>query len=228
MKSSYRPGQTVFDSVDDFAAWDHCITRGMPVSMEPRNYNNGIRIMQSPGYVVILLEMAHEARVIPTTTECRRWLRTSKSGWVNRADTGKAIRWWWRLPTSTAWSARPAPGVPGSPGPLQPETPNMKITEWFTRVAADTIEFKMTIDGPSRARNWLLHHRVSDVPRQQVPDVRVLLPRGEHSGARLHRDVALRTRSPKREEVIAARNGSRFSAELWADVVSIVLSAFAG
>ena len=66
MKSSYRPGQTVFDSVDDFAAWDHCITRGMPVSMEDRNYNNGIRIMQSPGYVVILLEMAHEARVIPT------------------------------------------------------------------------------------------------------------------------------------------------------------------
>ena len=44
MKSSYRPGQTVFDSVDDFSAWDRCITRGMPVSMEPRNYNNGIRI----------------------------------------------------------------------------------------------------------------------------------------------------------------------------------------
>ena len=79
MKSSYRPGQTVFDSVDDFAAWDRCITRGMPVSMEPRNYNNGIRIMQSPGYVVILLEMAHEARVIPTKRATRNaadWIRT--------------------------------------------------------------------------------------------------------------------------------------------------------
>ena len=40
-------------------------------------------------------------------------------------------------------------GVPGSPGPLQPETPNMKITERFTRVADDTIEFKMTITDPS-------------------------------------------------------------------------------
>ena len=41
MQSSYKPGKTVFDSIDDFSAWDHCITRGMPVSMEPRNYNNG-------------------------------------------------------------------------------------------------------------------------------------------------------------------------------------------
>src|SRR5215470_8935144 len=66
MHGSYKPGQTVFDTPDDFDSWDRCITRGLPVSMLPRNYNNGVRIMQSPGYVVILLEMAHEARVIPT------------------------------------------------------------------------------------------------------------------------------------------------------------------
>src|SRR5205809_336793 len=66
MRGSYKPGQTVFDTPEDFDSWDRCITRGLPVSMLPRNYNNGIRIMQSPGYVVILLEMAHEARVIPT------------------------------------------------------------------------------------------------------------------------------------------------------------------
>ena len=67
MRGSYKPGQTVFDGPEDFDSWDRCITRGLPVSMLPRNYNNGIRIMQFPGYVVILLEMAHEARVIPTT-----------------------------------------------------------------------------------------------------------------------------------------------------------------
>src|ERR1041385_7584942 len=66
MNGSYKPGQTVFDSPEDFDTWDRCITRGLPVSMLPRNYNNGVRIMQSPGYVVILLEMAHEARIIPT------------------------------------------------------------------------------------------------------------------------------------------------------------------
>src|SRR3974390_3167437 len=69
MHGSYKPGQTVFDSPDDFDSWDRCITRGMPVSMLPRNYNNGLRIMQSPGYVLISLEMAHEVRVIPTTSQ---------------------------------------------------------------------------------------------------------------------------------------------------------------
>src|SRR4030095_10339919 len=66
MRGSYKPRQTVFHSPEDFDSGDRCITRGLPVSMLPRNYNNGIRIMQFPGYVVILLEMAHEARVIPT------------------------------------------------------------------------------------------------------------------------------------------------------------------
>src|SRR6476619_6648815 len=66
MHGSYKPGQTVFDTPEDFDTWDRCITRGLPVSMLPRNYNNGVRIMQSPGYVIIVTEMAHEARVIPT------------------------------------------------------------------------------------------------------------------------------------------------------------------
>ena len=87
MRGSYKPGQTVFDTPEDFDTWDRCITRGLPVSMLPRNYNNGIRIMQSPGYVILLLEMAHEARVIPTTkkppldSSIRQYLGESRSRW---------------------------------------------------------------------------------------------------------------------------------------------------
>ena len=85
MRGSYKPGQTVFDSPEDFDSWDRCITRGLPVSMLPRNYNNGIRIMQFPGYVVILLEMAHEARIIPTDeTPGARWRDQAVSGRVAR------------------------------------------------------------------------------------------------------------------------------------------------
>src|SRR5256885_7397783 len=58
------PRSTLFPYTTLFRS---CITRGLPVSMEPRNYNNGIRITQSPGYVILLIEMAHEARIIPTT-----------------------------------------------------------------------------------------------------------------------------------------------------------------
>ena len=87
MRGSYKPGQTVFDSPEDFDSWDRCITRGLPVSMLPRNYNNGIRIMQFPGYMVIVLEMAHETRIIPTTQRpaldesIRQYLGESRGRW---------------------------------------------------------------------------------------------------------------------------------------------------
>ena len=63
MKSSWS--STAFDKPTDFDTWDRCITRGLPPSMFPFNYNNGIEIIQSPGYVIVRLEMIHEARVIP-------------------------------------------------------------------------------------------------------------------------------------------------------------------
>jgi hypothetical protein len=148
MRSSYRPGQTVFDAVEDFSAWDHCITRGMPVSMEPRNYNNGIRIMQSPGYVVILLEMAHEARVIPTNgapaldSQIKQWMGESRGHWEGNTLVVETTNFNGLVGHTSA-------GVPGSPGPLQPETDKMRTIERFTRTGPDTIEFKMTIEDPT-------------------------------------------------------------------------------
>ena len=38
-------------------------------------------------------------------------------------------------------------GVPGSP-PLTPSTPNMRVTERFTRTAADTIDYQITVQDP--------------------------------------------------------------------------------
>jgi hypothetical protein len=148
MKSSYRPGQTVFDNVDDFSAWDRCITRGLPVSMEPRNYNNGIRIMQSPGYVVVVLEMAHEARVIPTNgmppldSHIEQWMGESRGHWEGNTLVIETKNFNGLVGLTSA-------GVPGSPGPLQPATPAMRVIERFTRTAPDTIQFTMTVDDPT-------------------------------------------------------------------------------
>ena len=147
MRSSYRPGQTVFDKIEDFAAWDRCITRGLPVSMLPRNYNNGIRIMQSPGYVVIVLEMAHEARIIPTNgqppleSQVKQWLGESRGRWEGNTLVVETTNFNGLVGMTSA-------GVPGSPGPLQPATPNMRVIERFTRTAPDTIEFRMTVEDP--------------------------------------------------------------------------------
>jgi hypothetical protein len=146
MHGSYKPGQTVFDSPDDFDTWDRCITRGLPVSMLPRNYNNGVRIMQSPGYVIILLEMAHEARIIPTDgrpfidPSIKQYLGESRGRWE-----GNTL-----VVETKNFNGKPAmtnAGVPGSP-PLTPSTENMRFTERFTRTANDTIEYKMTVEAP--------------------------------------------------------------------------------
>jgi hypothetical protein len=146
MHGSYKPGQTVFDSPEDFDSWDRCITRGLPVSMLPRNYNNGIRIMQSPGYVIILLEMAHEARIIPTDgrpaldSSIKQWLGESRGRWE-----GNTL-----VVETTNFNGKPAmtnAGVPGSP-PLNPSTESMRFIERFTRTDNDTIEYQMTVIDP--------------------------------------------------------------------------------
>jgi hypothetical protein len=144
MNSSYEPGKTVFDNIDDFDSWDRCITRGMPVSMFPRNYNNGIQIVQSPGYVVLVLEMAHEARVIPTDgrgpiePEIKQWMGESRGRWEGNTLVVETTNFNGLTGTTNA-------GVPGSPRPLHPSTENMHIVERFTRVAEDTIEYQITI-----------------------------------------------------------------------------------
>jgi len=129
-----------------YDTWDRCITRGLPVSMLPRNYNNGIRIMQSPGYVVVVLEMAHEARIIPTTKRptldgsIRQYLGESRGRW-----DGNTL-----VVETTNFNGKPAmtnAGVPGAPA-LTPASANLRFTERFTRTANDTIDYQMTVEDP--------------------------------------------------------------------------------
>jgi hypothetical protein len=141
MRGTYHPDQSIYDDLGDFSSWDRCITRGLPVSMLPRNYNNGFRIFQSPGQVVIFIEMANETRIIPTDgrepldSEIQQWLGESRGHWdgdtlvVETANFGHG----------TVIGLTSA-GNPGSPGPLQPFSDNMRIEERFTRTADDTIE----------------------------------------------------------------------------------------
>jgi hypothetical protein len=70
-RSGWVPGQE-YDWVDDFDSWDRCISRGYPASMFPFRYNNGIRVFQAPGYVVIHLEMLGR-RIIPIGTNQAHW-----------------------------------------------------------------------------------------------------------------------------------------------------------
>ena len=75
------------DSYEHMSVWDRCITRGVPGSMFPAGYNNAYQILQAPGYVVILYEMIHDARVIPldgrshVESDIRLWMGDSRGHW---------------------------------------------------------------------------------------------------------------------------------------------------
>jgi hypothetical protein len=87
-RSGWVPRQH-YDWVSDFDSWDRCVTRGFPASMYPFRYNNGIRVFQSPGYVVIALEMLG-TRVIPlrSGTNPQHWPKPVE------AYLGNSVGWW--------------------------------------------------------------------------------------------------------------------------------------
>ena len=72
---------------EDRNLYERCISRGMPGTMMPGFYNHNYQIFQAPGYVVILVEMIHDARIIPLDGRShvdegiRQWLGDSRGRW---------------------------------------------------------------------------------------------------------------------------------------------------
>lgn len=87
-RSGWVPNQE-YDWVDDFDSWDRCVSRGFPASMYPFRYNNGIRVFQSPGYIVLQLEMLG-TRVIPIGEKDKwpagieAWMGSSRAHWEGK------------------------------------------------------------------------------------------------------------------------------------------------
>jgi hypothetical protein len=137
----------VFDKPTDFDTWDRCITRGLPPSMFPFNYNNGIEIHQSPGYVIVRLEMIHEARIVPV--DGRAQLDRAIKQWMGESRghfEGNTL-----VVETTNFNGRGGMtniGIPGSPPGDTPTTSNMKITERFTRTGEDSMEYTMHVEDP--------------------------------------------------------------------------------
>src|SRR5262245_4160093 len=73
------------DSYENRGLFERCLTRGIPDGMLPGPYNNNLQIYQPPGYVVLLTEMIHDARIIPMDGRPhdagRRWMGDSRGRW---------------------------------------------------------------------------------------------------------------------------------------------------
>jgi hypothetical protein len=126
--------------------------------MLPRNYNNGIGIVQSPGYVAITLEMAHETRVIPTDGRppldpaIRQWLGESRGHWDGNTLVVVTTNF-------NGGASTTNPGVPGSPREPTPASPEMRLTERFTRLDDDTIDYSFTVEDPEMlTRPWTVNY----------------------------------------------------------------------
>ncbi|NKB32534.1 MAG: hypothetical protein GKR91_05490 [Pseudomonadales bacterium] len=100
--------------------------------MLPILYNNHYQIVQSPGYVMILVEMVHDARIIridddPLPENMNRWMGDSVAHWEGDTLVVETSR------INTLQSFR------GS-------SENMKVTELFTRVADEIINYTFTVE----------------------------------------------------------------------------------
>jgi hypothetical protein len=103
--------------------------------MLPVMYNSYYQIVQSPGYVMIQVEMVHDARIIRLDDQhlpdqIRKWMGDSVGHWDGNT-----------LVVETR-NFRPEQSFRGS-------TENMVVTERFTRVAANKIDYRFTVSDPS-------------------------------------------------------------------------------
>jgi hypothetical protein len=132
-----------WDSAQSNELDDRCIIfAGAGPPMLPQTYNSNYQILQAPGYVMILFEMAHEVRIIPldgrphAPSNVRQWTGDPRGHW--EGDT---------LVVETT-------NLNGK-NPLRGSSERMRVTERFTRVDADVIRYQFTIDDESTwTRPW--------------------------------------------------------------------------
>jgi hypothetical protein len=132
-------GNGPFNSPDDFTAYDRCLTLGVVGSMAPKIYGNGYRIVQAPGYVVLMAEMIHEARVIPLDGRphigdgIRSYMGDSRGHWEGHTLVVETTHFNGKL------------GSTGNPVYASTE---LKVVERITRTEADVLRWEATISDP--------------------------------------------------------------------------------
>ena len=142
------------DGPEDFSLANRCIlwaTAGPP--MLPGAYNNNYQIVQTPGYVVILVEMIHDARIIPIDggphlpSGVHQWLGDSRGHW--EGDT--------LVVETTNFNNKTNFRGAGE---------NMKLTERFKRADANTISYEFTVNDPSSfSKPW-----TAQIPMNKTTD----------------------------------------------------------
>jgi hypothetical protein len=126
--------------------WERCITRGVPGAIFPGGYGSGYRILQVPGYVVILYEMIHEARIIPLDgrprvgSSIRFWNGDSRGRWEGNTLVVEITNYNGKGPIASNIASQAMRGVG--------QSEELRVVERFTAVDRNTINYEVTIDDP--------------------------------------------------------------------------------
>ena len=126
--------------------WERCITRGVPGGIFPPGYGAGYRVLQTPGYVVIVYEMIHEARIIPLdgrphiSDSVRQWNGDSRGRWEGNTLVVEVTNYNDKGAIATNIATRGARGLPRSEA--------LHVVERFTVADAGTINYEVTVEDP--------------------------------------------------------------------------------
>ena len=130
------------ESYETLTAYDRCISRSLPGAMLPGFYNHNYQIVQTRDYVVILVEMIHDARIVPldnrphASAAIRSWLGDSRGRWED--DT--------LVVETKGFSPKSS---------FQGSSSGLRLVERFTRVADDVLQYDATMNDPTTwTRPW--------------------------------------------------------------------------
>jgi hypothetical protein len=131
-----------WDSAQNRPLAERCITWGFEgPPMMPVGYNSTLEIVQGQGYVAIVQEMIHDTRVIPTDgrphapAEIKQWMGDSRGHWEGDTLVVETVNY------------NPQTAIQGTQ-----ISDAAKVTERFTRIDADTVQYQFTVDDP---KTWV-------------------------------------------------------------------------
>jgi hypothetical protein len=139
-----RESASPADGPEDRWLTERCILFGATVPMLPEPYNNNYAILQTPGYVVIRVEMNHDTRIIPLDRRphlpagMQQWIGDSRGRWEGSTLVVET--------RNLKFNDKSRFGV-GYLNGLSDE--NLRVVERFTRTDADTITYQATIEDPT-------------------------------------------------------------------------------
>ena len=140
LPNSFSP-TAQFDSWLDFNTYDRCITRGMPGAMMPGFYNHNYQIVQTEDHVAILVEMIHDARIIPIDDGAsldpalEQWLGDSRGYW----DGDTLV-----IETGNFTDKNTTRG-----GVMIAGSRHLRTVERLTRASDNVIDYEITVNDPT-------------------------------------------------------------------------------